>query len=221
MRGAAAERRRDLEQQDERRRQRAGNIRINVGNVTVNPDDLTITCATTPRGDILVENGAAILANNAMGEAGNIKMFAGKNATINGLVSSPWPSGERARAGRSPSTPAAIWSSATRARSSAAAGTSGADLVHLQGCVVQIFGLVASTGPAHEPPFANVCNVNRPGKPADSGACVEIWAGTTLLIDSTGTHKGEVNADTATSGGTQGLRGSTSWPTARSRSGAT
>ena len=98
----------------------------------------------------------------------------------------------------------------------------GADLVHLQGCVVHIFGLVASTGPAHEPPFANLCNVNRPGKPADSGACVEIWSGTTLMIDSTGTHKGEVNADTGTSGGTAGHAvGSTSWRTARSRSGAT
>jgi hypothetical protein len=65
----------------------AGSIRITVGNVTVNPDDLTITCATTPVGDILVEDGAKILAD-AVGEAGSIKMFAGKNATINGLVSS-------------------------------------------------------------------------------------------------------------------------------------
>ena len=65
----------------------AGDIRITVGNATVNPDDLTITCATTPAGDILVENGAQILANG-QGEAGAIKMFAGKNATINGLVSS-------------------------------------------------------------------------------------------------------------------------------------
>jgi hypothetical protein len=38
-----------------------------------------------------VENGAQILAN-ALGEAGSIKMFAGKNATINGLVSSEAPS---------------------------------------------------------------------------------------------------------------------------------
>jgi hypothetical protein len=65
----------------------AGDIRITVGNVTVNADDLTITCATTPSGDILMENGARILAD-AAGEAGSIKMFAGKNATINGLVSS-------------------------------------------------------------------------------------------------------------------------------------
>ena len=41
----------------------AGDIRITVGNATVNPDDLTITCATTPSGDILLENGAKILAN--------------------------------------------------------------------------------------------------------------------------------------------------------------
>src|SRR6185295_15215780 len=65
----------------------AGDIRIQVGNVTVNPDELTIRCATTPSGDIVVENGAQILAN-AVDEAGAIKMFAGKNATINGLVSS-------------------------------------------------------------------------------------------------------------------------------------
>ena len=76
--------------------------------------------------------------------------------------------------------------------------------MHLQGCVVNIFGLVASTGGAHEGFAGNLCNVARPGKPLNSGACVEIWAGTTLAIDSTGTHKGEVNADTATAGGTRG-----------------
>ena len=44
-----------------------------------------------------MENGAKILAN-AVGEAGSIKMFAGKNATINGLVSSEGT--RRGRAGR-------------------------------------------------------------------------------------------------------------------------
>jgi hypothetical protein len=77
--------------------------------------------------------------------------------------------------------------------------------VHLQGCVVNIFGLVASIGPAHEGFAGNLCNSpNRPGKPLNSGACVEIWSGTTLTIDSTGTHKGEVNADTGQSGGSEG-----------------
>ena len=99
----------------------AGDIRIKVGNVTVNPDDLTIECATTPSGDILLENGAKVLAN-AVGEAGSIKMFAGRNATISGLVSSEGTGGTGG-AGRSPSMPAVIWSSATRARSSARAPT--------------------------------------------------------------------------------------------------
>jgi hypothetical protein len=47
----------------------AGDIRIKVGNVIVNPDELTITCDTTPAGDIVVENGAQILAD-ALDEAG-------------------------------------------------------------------------------------------------------------------------------------------------------
>jgi hypothetical protein len=55
--------------------------------------------------------------------------------------------------------------------------------VHLQACVVKIFGLVASIGPGHQVPQANLCNTNRPGKPANSAACVEVWSGTTLLID--------------------------------------
>jgi hypothetical protein len=182
----------------------AGNIRITVGNVTVNPDDLTITCATTPAGDILVETGARILANNADGVAGNIKMFAGKNATINGQVLSVALLGE-GKGGQITIDACCDLVVGDTGQVVSRGRDPGADLVHLQGCVVQILGLVASTGPAHEPPFANVCNVNRPGKPADSGACVEIWAGTTLLIDSTGTHKGEVNADIGTSGGTQGF----------------
>ena len=102
----------------------------------------------------------------------------------------------------------------------------GADLVHLEGCVVQIFGIVESTGHGHAPPKnpPNSCDdvtpfgssvrrtaliglgsVTRPGKPASSTACVEVWAGTTILIDSlTGSRKGEVNADIGFAGGTNG-----------------
>ena len=176
----------------------AGDIRITVGNVTVNGDDLTITCATTPLGDILMEGGARILAD-ALGEAGAIKMFAGKNATINGLVSSDGTGGD-GRGGPITIDACCDLVIGDTGRVISKGADPGADLVHLQACVVEIFGLVASTGAAHEPPFANLCNVNRPGKPLNSGACIEIWAGTTLLIDSTGTHKGEVNADTATAG---------------------
>jgi hypothetical protein len=181
----------------------AGDIRITVGNVTVNEANDTITCATTPAGDILVENGAQILANGT-GEAGAIKMFAGKNATINGLVSSQGLETAKGRGG-----PITIDACCDLVIGDTGIVISkgrdpGADLVHLQACVIEIFGLVASTGAGHEDFTGNLCNVNRPGKPANSSACIEIWAGTTLLIDSTGAHNGEVNADTATAGGTQG-----------------
>lgn len=97
----------------------------------------------------------------------------------------------------------------------------GADLVHLEGCVVTIFGLVESTGPGHSTLVNNPalsCSdvpsllprrnpVTRPGKPQNSTACVEIWAGQTVLIDATGTHRGEVRADTGATGGA----GGTSW----------
>ena len=165
-----------------------------------------------------MENGAQILAN-AVGEAGAIKMFAGKNATINGLVSSEGTLGD-GRGGPITIDACCDLVIGDTGKVISKGADPGADLVHLQACVVEIFGLVASTGPAHEPPFGNLCNVNRPGKPANSGACVEIWAGTTLLIDSTGSHKGEVNADTATGAAPRAAVGSTSWRTAPSPSGA-
>ncbi len=80
-----------------------------------------------------------------------------------------------------------------------------------------VFGLVQSTGPGHSIPNnpPNSCSnvtplsprrnpVTRPGKPLNSTGCVEIWSGTTVLIDSTGTHKGEVNADIGFQGGADG-----------------
>ena len=87
-------RRRDLEQQDGPRQQRGREHADHRRQRDGQPGRPTITCATTPAGDILEENGARILANNADGVAGNIKMFAGKNATINGDVLA-WPSWER------------------------------------------------------------------------------------------------------------------------------
>jgi hypothetical protein len=87
----------------------------------------------------------------------------------------------------------------------------GSDLVHLQGgCDVKILGLVASTAPGHTRNPRNRCDsstppgVIRPGKPNNSTACVEIWSGGPLLIDSA-TANGEVNADVGQSGGSEGL----------------
>jgi hypothetical protein len=179
----------------------AGDIRIQVGNVLVNPDD-TIQCATTPAGDIVMENGAKILAN-AVDEAGSIKMFAGKNATINGLVSSEGTS-TNGRGGPITIDACCDLVVGDTGQVISRGKDAGADLVHLQACVVKIWGLVESSGAGHKLPLDNLCNVNRPGKPANSAACVEIWAGTTLEIDSTNGHKGEVNADTGQSGGIEG-----------------
>ena len=87
----------------------------------------------------------------------------------------------------------------------------GADLVHLQGgCKVLIDGLVESTGVGHGVPNnpPNHCDGgalgNRPDKPTNSTACVEVWAGDFLIIDSTGSNNGQVNADTGGSGGSTG-----------------
>jgi hypothetical protein len=79
----------------------------------------------------------------------------------------------------------------------------GPDLVHLEGgCRVTIFGLVASTGPSHVANEPNRCKPPfRPGKPASANACVEVWSGGSLEINSTPPHTGEVNADTGMSGG--------------------
>ena len=77
--------------------------------------------------------------------------------------------------------------------------------VHIEACTVTIDGFVQSSGPAHQSPEPDCTPPERPDRPANSTACVEIWAGTTLTIDSTGTHKGQVNADVGFSGGISGL----------------
>jgi hypothetical protein len=87
----------------------------------------------------------------------------------------------------------------------------GADLVHIEGCRIVIYGLVQSTGVGHAIPNSphNHCDsTNRPDKPSSSTACVEIWAGSSLIIDnSTAGRNGQINADTGGPGGSTG----TSW----------
>src|SRR6185295_6815375 len=74
-------------------------------------------------------------------------------------------------------------------------------------------GLVQSTGAAHAIPTnpPNHCDNNgglggglRPDKPSNSTACVEIWAGDSLTINSLAPHNGQVNADIGSSGGSNG-----------------
>ena len=95
----------------------------------------------------------------------------------------------------------------------------GADLVHLEGgCNVLIAGLVESTGVGHGVPGnpPNSCSdvipfpgsvrrnpATRPGKPYNSTACVEVWAGDSLVIQQgaglEAEANGEINADTGQS----------------------
>ncbi len=60
------------------------------------------------------------------------------------------------------------------------------------------------TGSGAPEPQAELHASPAAGQAGNSTACVEIWSGTTMVIDSTGTHFGEITADTATSGGIQG-----------------
>ena len=78
----------------------------------------------------------------------------------------------------------------------------GGDLVHLEGCDVTITGTVRSGGAGHAVPSnpPNHCDGTfRPGKPANSTGCIEVWAHGNLLIT------GVLNADTGSAGGNEGI----------------
>lgn len=167
----------------------SGNITLDVtGNVKIEIGSIVQAGGSNASGNggaieitgttITVDGQVLSTGGTTVGKGGPIKIVADCNLFITGKVSSK---------GRDP----------------------GADRVHLEGgCDVQIFGLVESTGPGHTVPGANLCHgTERPDKPANSTACVEVWAGDSLEIDSISPHNGEVNADTGMSGGTQG----TSW----------
>jgi hypothetical protein len=184
--------------------QEGGNITIVVGGVTLDTSvDPAIGVCNSPTGDILIERGALITSDSATGHAGAIALYAGHNITINGTVRA---FGDSFGGHGGPITIDACCDLliGDTGLVSSEGHDPGADRVHLEGCVVVVYGLVQSTAPGHQhasvlctPPF-------RPGKPDNSTACVEIWSGTTLTIDATGTHHGQVNADVGMSGGTTG-----------------
>ena len=147
------------------------------------------TSQSRPGDQIDVQAGAKVIAGqtadqDTRGHGGRIFLIAGCQTNIAGLVSSQ---------GHDP----------------------GADLVHIEGCQVHIAstGVVESTGPGHQPTTPNSCdNIDdantSPGgdagevlrdHPADSTVCVEIWA-RHFILDA----GGEVNADFASAGGTEG-----------------
>jgi hypothetical protein len=160
-------------------------------------------------GNVKIEIGSIVQAggSNASGNGGAIEIT-GTTITVDGQVLS---TGGTTVGKGGPITIDADCNLFITGKVSSKGRDPGADRVHLEGgCDVQIFGLVESTGPGHTVPGANLCHApERPGpdKPANSTACVEVWAGDSLEIDSTSPHNGEVNADTGMSGGTQG----TSW----------
>jgi hypothetical protein len=156
----------------------------------------------TVLGDKVIQEPGSIIKANGTGPAGEIKITGPKDIDINGSVLSQGGPGTGGLGG-----PISIVAKCNLAITDGGVVSSkgrdpGANLVHLQaGCDVKVYGLVESTGPGHAAP-TSACHPT--GKPANSTACVEVWAGQDIVIDSTGTHKGELNADTATSGGTNG-----------------
>jgi hypothetical protein len=165
---------------------------------------------------ITIEAGALVSAN-AKCSAGAIELKAGE-ILIEGTVESDSALSGTGAVRRPGGGPITIDAACTLQISSSGIVRSrgkdpGADLVHLEGgCEVVIEGLVESTGPGHGVPNTppNHCNsANRPDKDPnpdpDIGptACIEVWAGDSLIIDASGPNKGEINADTAQSGGHQ------------------
>jgi hypothetical protein len=177
----------------------------------------TINLAAT--GDITTEDGSVVTVGTITSKCsgGTISMQAGNAVDIDGVVKSESirsGTGATQAPGGGPITINAgcdLTISDTGYVSSMGVDP-GADLVHLQGgCKVVILGLVQSTGVGHGVPNnpPNHCNnSNRSDKPEASTACVEVWAGDMLTVDSTDDNNGEINADTGHSpGGSTG----TSW----------
>jgi hypothetical protein len=178
------------------------------GSDTAGSGDIVITVGDTTCaagvGDLDVQAGAVISADG-IGEAGAITIVAGHDATVDGTVTSR---GTTTSGRGGPITIKACCDLLVGVKGvvSSRGQDPGADLVHLEGCAVEIKGLVESTGPGHQNATGkNLCNAPiRPDKPGNSTACVEIWSGTTIAIEGNGGNNGEVNADTGFSGGTQG-----------------
>ena len=187
-----------------------GDILILVGGVTITPDPVDPNapaigvCGDDPTGDIFIGIGATIISDSAASRAGDIALYAGRNITVLGTVQAQGYTTGGHGGAITLDACCDLLIGDTGVVSSTGLDP-GPDRVHLEGCVVIIYGLVQSTGPAHAGPQPNCIGPERPGKPANSSACVEIWAGTTLTIDSTGTHQGEINADVGFSGGANGL----------------
>jgi hypothetical protein len=152
-------------------------------------------------GGIVMEPGSKVLADGP-GDAGDIVMRGAKDIDIDGLVESRG-STTVGHGGRITIVAGCTLTVTNEGKISSRGQDPGADLVHLEaGCEVTIYGLVESTGPGHTG-APNSCNLHG-DRPPTSAACVEVWSGGTLTIDSRPPHNGEINADVALSGGPTG-----------------
>lgn len=147
-------------------------------------------------GDVTIQAGAQVTANGLYGGDINIT---GKNVQIDGVVESVGTASGNGQvnAGGGVITIIAKCDLSVTGRVSSIGKDPGPDLVHLEGgCAVRIFGLVESTGAAHGINTVNKCTIDHPDKDPKSIACVEVWAGNSLVIDAnTAGRNGEVNAD--------------------------
>lgn len=152
-------------------------------------------------GDIVVAFGAVISAN-ASCSAGDIVLLAPQGeifidglvqsrSTLSGIPNQP-PSGGPITVGAD-----CKLTVGDNGKVSSEGGDGGADLVHLDACQVVVWGLVQSTGFGHSVPVNPITSLvppNRPDKPSNSTAGVEVW-GNTIVVNKNAPHKGEINAN--------------------------
>jgi len=159
------------------------------GDITLNADS-----DHDGTGDFTSDNGSQVISSGAC--LGGAVVVTGAKIDIDGEVSSIGRAAGQGRGG-----PVTVDAECTATVSNTgivqSIGTDpGADLVHIEGgCAVSILGLVQSTGAGHVGAAPHCTPPFRPGKPALSNACVEIWSGGPLTIDSKAPNHGQVSAD--------------------------
>jgi len=197
------------------------------GGALISSKQLAGSCGTLGRGgnislvstggNVTADEGSVVTTSSAVCPAGDIAVTAlptGKidwdgSALAQGLISG---TGTRAGGGRITFKAGCDLTISDTGVLSSQGKDQGADLVHLEACVVTVHGLVESVnvqggGHADSVVNDNACNTNlaahpqfppldgNPLHPVIFTGCVEIWSGTTVTIDSTGGNNGEVSVD--------------------------
>jgi hypothetical protein len=206
-----------------------GDITLTVGGTftmestgLITSSNLTATSGDRSAGDIKIDvtgaislvPGSEIRANSQNGNGGNIELISySGNIDIDGHVNSHSIS-QQSGSGNNQAHGGMIWIQSPlnvlisdEGIVSSAGGDPGADLVHICGCYVTINGLVESTGPGHAIPVNPPNHLHapfRPDKPSNATGGVEVWACNSLVIDASGTHNGEINANIGSQGGSTG-----------------